>query len=133
MPSKIAKHEDASSLGKEPLNIAGSTSSIGKWNKLIILIGWYSSNEVSGSVFLKRWPTWILRGKNFKVLACNNDIKKTFTLSNPAFRITRYYGHFLLSLGKALTFSLNSLNTRTPVNADNGHLFLPQSIDSYDT
>ena len=42
MPSKIASHEGASSLGKEPLNswsmqsIAGSTSSIGKWNKLII-------------------------------------------------------------------------------------------------
>ena len=118
MPSKIASHEGASSLGKEPLNswsmqnIAGSTSSIGKWNKLIILIGWYSSNEVSGSVFLKRWPTWILRGKNFKVLACNNDIKKAVTLWNLAFRITRYYGLFPLSLGKALTFSLNSFNTR---------------------
>ena len=51
MSSKIAGHEGASSLGKEPLkswsvqNIAGSTSSIGKWNKLIILIGWYSSNR----------------------------------------------------------------------------------------
>ena len=46
MPSKIASHEGASSVGKEPLNswsmqnIAGSTSSIGKLNKLIILIGW---------------------------------------------------------------------------------------------
>ena len=62
MPSKIASREGAS-LGKEPLkswsmqNIAGSTSSIGKWNKLIILIGWYSSNEVSGIVFfLKDGP-----------------------------------------------------------------------------
>ena len=57
MPSKIASHEGASSLGKERLNswsmqnIAGSTSSIGKWNKLIILIGWCSSNEGSGIVF----------------------------------------------------------------------------------
>ena len=46
MPSKIASHERTSSVGKEPLNswsmqnIAGSTSSIGKLNKLIILIGW---------------------------------------------------------------------------------------------
>ena len=62
MPSKIASREGAS-LGKEPLNswsvqnIAGSTSSIGKWNKRIILIGWYSSNEVSGIVFfLKDGP-----------------------------------------------------------------------------
>ena len=51
MPSKIASHEGASSLAKESLNnwslqnIAGSTSSIGKWNKLIILICWYSSNR----------------------------------------------------------------------------------------
>ena len=51
MSSRIAGNEGASSLGKEPLNswsvqnIAGSTSSIGKWNKLIILIGWYSSNR----------------------------------------------------------------------------------------
>ena len=57
MPSKIASHEDASSLGKEPLNswsmqnIAGSTSNIGKWNKLIILIVWCSSNDGSGIVF----------------------------------------------------------------------------------
>ena len=63
MPSKIAKHEGASSLGKEPLNswsmqnIAGSTSSKGKWDKLIILIVWCSSNEVSGIVFfLKDGP-----------------------------------------------------------------------------
>ena len=41
----------------------------------------------------------------------------------------RYYGQFALSLGKALTFSLNSTHLiRTPVNRDNGHLricFLP--------
>ena len=60
MPSKIASHEGTSSLGKEPLNswsmqsIAGSTSSTGKWNKLIILIGWCSSNEGSGIVFYLR-------------------------------------------------------------------------------
>ena len=63
MPSKMASHEGASSRGKEPLNswslqnIAGSTSSIGKWNKLIILIVWCSSNEGSGIVFfLKDGP-----------------------------------------------------------------------------
>ena len=60
MSSNIASHEGASSLGKESLNswsmqnIAGSTSSIGKWNKLIILIGWCSSNEGSGIVFYLR-------------------------------------------------------------------------------
>ena len=64
MPSNKASHEGASSLGKEPLNswsmqnIAGSTTSIGKWNKLIILIVWYSSNEGSGIVFfLKDGPS----------------------------------------------------------------------------
>ena len=63
MPSKMASHEGASSRGKEPLNswslqnIAGSTSSIGKWNKLIILIVWCSSNEGSGILFfLKDGP-----------------------------------------------------------------------------
>ena len=63
MPSNIASHEGVSSLGKEPLNswsmqsIAGSTSSIGKWNKLITLIGWCKSNEGSGIVFfLKDGP-----------------------------------------------------------------------------
>ena len=60
MPSNTASHEGASSLGKESLNswsmqnIAGSTSSIGKCNKLIILIGWCSSNEGSGIVFYLR-------------------------------------------------------------------------------
>ena len=83
------------------------------------------------SVFLKRWPTWIFRSKNFDILAYNNDIQKTVTPSNHASRITRYYGHFPLFLGKALTFSLNSLNTRTPVNRENGHLFLARSIDSH--
>ena len=63
MPSNIAGHGGASYLGKEPLNswslqnIAGSTSSSGKWNKLIILIGRGSSNEGSGIVFfLKDGP-----------------------------------------------------------------------------
>ena len=37
---------------------------------------------------------------------------------------------FALSLGKALTFSLNSTRfIRTPVNTDNGHLHLAQSTD----
>ena len=63
MPSNIVSHEGASFLRKEPLNswsmqsIAGSTSSIGKWNKLIILICWYGSNEGSGILFfLKDGP-----------------------------------------------------------------------------
>ena len=73
----------------------------------------------------------MFRGKNFKVLVGNNDFEKTFTPSDPALRITRYYGHYPLSLGKALTFSVNSLNTWIPFNADNGHLFLAQSIDSH--
>ena len=43
-----------------------------------------------------------------------------------------YYGQFALSVGKTRTFSLNSTCfTRTPVNADNGHLFLVQSTNSY--
>ena len=48
-------------------------------------------------------------------------------------RTPRYYGHFSLSLGKkALTLSLNSTRLiRTPINADNGHLFLAQSTDSH--
>ena len=73
MPSKIARHEGASSLGKEPLNcwslqnIAGSTSGIGKWSKLIILIGWCSSNEGSGIVFfLKDGPPGYLAAKTSK-------------------------------------------------------------------
>ena len=73
MPSNIASHEGASSLGKEPLNswsmqsIAGSTSSIGKWNKLIILIVWCSSNEVSGIVFfLKDGPPGYYGAKTSK-------------------------------------------------------------------
>ena len=103
MPSNIASHEGASSLGKEPLNswsmqnIAGSTSSIGKWNKLIILIGWCSSNEGSGIVFyLRDGPTWILTSKNFKVLAFNNDIKKK--------QSPRYFGHFPCPWVKPLHF-----------------------------
>ena len=53
--------------------------------------------------------------------------------SNPALQIPhlirtpRYYGQLSLSLERALTFSINL--TRTPVNADNGHLFLVQSTE----
>ena len=37
----------------------------------------------------------------------------------------RYYGRFPLTLGKALTLSLNSTHAlNAPVNVDNGHLFL---------
>ena len=43
-----------------------------------------------------------------------------------------YYGQFSLSLGKVHTFSLNSTHLiRTPVNADNVHLFLAQSTNSH--
>ena len=43
-----------------------------------------------------------------------------------------YYGQFALSVGKTRTFSLNSTCLiRTPVNADNVHLFLVQSTNSY--
>ena len=43
-----------------------------------------------------------------------------------------YYGQFLLSPGKVHTFSLNSTHLiRTPVNADNVHLFLAQSTNSH--
>ena len=73
MPSKIASHEGASSLGKEPLNswslqnISGSTSSTGKLNKLIILIGWSSGNVGSGIVFfLKDGPPGYLKAKTSK-------------------------------------------------------------------
>ena len=48
--------------------------------------------------------------------------------SNPALAPRpRYYGQLSLSLERALIFSLNL--TRTPVNADNGHLFLAQSTE----
>lgn len=49
--------------------------------------------------------------------------------SDPALqtRTPPYYGQLSLSLERALTFSLNL--TRTPVNADNGHLFLVQSTE----
>ena len=43
-----------------------------------------------------------------------------------------YYRQFALSLGKEHTFSLNSTCLiRTPINADNGHLFLAQWTYSY--
>ena len=51
--------------------------------------------------------------------------------SNPALqtlhliRTPRYYGQLSLSLERALTFPLDFI--QTPVNADNGHLFLAQS------
>ena len=44
-------------------------------------------------------------------------------------RTSHYYRQ---SLGKALKFSLNSTHLiQTPINADNGHLFLAQSTDSH--
>ena len=75
MPSKIASHEGACSLRKEPLkswsmqSIPGSTSSTGKWNKLITTIFFYISAVVMKvqEQFL-RWRTWF-RGKAFQVLA----------------------------------------------------------------
>ena len=42
-----------------------------------------------------------------------------------------YYGRFSLSLGIALTLSLNSTSFYAPVNADNRHLFSAQSTDCY--
>ena len=46
-------------------------------------------------------------------------------------RTRRYYGQFSLSLGKVLTFSLNStrFTIGTPVNAENGHIFLTQTTN----
>ena len=47
-------------------------------------------------------------------------------------RTPHHYGQFSLSLGKALTFSLNSTRLiRTPVNADNGHLSPAQAMNSH--
>lgn len=44
----------------------------------------------------------------------------------------RYYGQFSLSLGKALTLSLNLTHLiQTPVNKNNRHLFLAQSTESH--
>ena len=43
-----------------------------------------------------------------------------------------YYGQFSLSLGNALTFSLNpTCLIRTPINVGNRHLFLAQSTNSH--
>ena len=52
--------------------------------------------------------------------------------SNPALRTAAYHGQFPLCPGKAVTFSLNPTHLiRTPVNGDNGRLFLAQSTDSH--
>ena len=47
-------------------------------------------------------------------------------------KLSHGYGHFSLSLGKTLPFSLNPTHLiRKSVNADNGHFWLVQSTDSY--
>ena len=61
--------------------------------------------------------------------ATTSDARSNPALQTPTIRTPRprYYGQLSLSLERALTFSLNL--TRTPVNADNGHLFLAQSTE----
>ena len=60
--------------------------------------------------------------------ATTSDAQSNSALQTPhLIRTPRYYGHLSLSLERALTFSINL--TRTPVNADNGHLFLVQSTE----
>ena len=54
-----------------------------------------------------------------------NTLEPRFT-DTRLIQTPRYYLQFSLPLRKALTFSLNSTRLiRTPTNADNGHLFLP--------
>ena len=61
-----------------------------------------------------------------------------FITIKPCFTDTRliqtphYYGQFPLSLGKVLTFSVNSTCLiQTPIDANNRHFFLAQSTDSH--
>ena len=57
-------------------------------------------------------------------IGCTVELRFTDT---HLIRTPCYYGQLSLSLERALTFSLNL--TRTPVNADKGHLFLAQSTE----
>ena len=68
----------------------------------------------------KKWPPpAIIRGNT--VSTADTRFTDTHLIPTPY-----YYGQFSLSLGKVLSFSLNSARLiRTPVSADKGHLFLP--------
>ena len=69
--------------------------------------------------------------ERFSVHGTDHTVEPRFTDSS-LIRTPRYYKQFSLSLGKALTFSLNStLLIRTPLNVDNGLLFLAKSTDSH--
>ena len=58
-----------------------------------------------------------------------NTVKPHFTDTN-LIRTRHHYRQLSLSLGKAHTISSTRL-IRTPINVDNGHLFLAQSTDSH--
>ena len=97
IPSKIASHEGASSFGKEP----GSSSSIGKWNKLIILIGWYSSNkqEKCDVTLSCQHYFWMTTKPTTKATARRSAKNDMFILTNNNFaRASRYFVHFFVAL-----------------------------------
>ena len=58
-----------------------------------------------------------------------NTVKLCFTDTN-LIRTRHHFRQLSLSLGKAHTISSTCL-IRTPINADNGHLFLAQSTNSH--
>ena len=58
-----------------------------------------------------------------------NTVKLCFTDTN-LIRTRHHFRQLSLSLGKAHTISSTRL-IRTPINADNGHLFLAQSTNSH--
>ena len=58
-----------------------------------------------------------------------NTVKLCFTDTN-LIRTRQHFRQLSLSLGKAHTISSTRL-IRTPINADNGHLFLAQSTNSH--
>ena len=69
---------------------------------------------------------------NFQKMAVEVTTVKPHFTDIHLTRTPRYYRQFSLSLGKVHTFSLNSTHLiRTPVNADNVHLFLAQSTNSH--
>ena len=76
MPSKIASHEGASSLRKEPLkswsmqSIPGSTSSRGKWNKPITILLYYSSSSEGSGIVFK--VAHLVQGQNIPSFSINH-------------------------------------------------------------
>ena len=68
--------------------------------------------------------TSIYKNKNSE-----NTVKPCFTDTN-LIRTCHHYRQLSLSLGKVHTISSTRL-MRTPINVDNGHLFLAQSTDSH--